>query len=215
MSHYGGLDLSARRTTGSTRPKVVSDERTAVQSDFSPVPLDVVRDYLRVQHTQDDTQLQDLTQSAADIFADRLNHHLRQQTRRVTFDRLKRRYRVPSIPVSSLDAVETVNEGTATSETLADWYLHPTEPKEIRLTSDGTTLQDEWQVIRFEYTAGYASQTDVPDDVQITLAKMVADMYEYRTSKGEGLNRQLTEQPMQWKELLRAHEAPYYGQPSD
>lgn len=198
--------------TDKAPPILLRDERISVDTDFDPVSINAVRDYLNVAHTEDDVLIKGLISSAVGIFEDRTSHYLKDQTRRVGFDRYATRYRIPAMPVRSLTAVETVDDSTVTMETLSEWYLEETAPKEIAAT-DSADVSSGFDVIRFEYTAGYASATNVPRDVQIVLKKMISDMYEYRTSEGEGLNRTLDEQPMQWEDLITPLQVPYYSQP--
>lgn len=199
--------------TDTQAPTLLADEQVSVQSSFLAVGLSDVEDYLMISHSQDSSMIADLIRTAMEQFEAHTSHYLEEQTRRAVFAPRPTHIRLPAQPVSSLDKVETVDEGSATQESASDWYLMGTSPPEVRLKGSGSVSSGEWQEIRFEYTSGYSSANDVPHSIQTVLKKMVSDLYEYRTTKGEGLNRTLSEQPFPWKDMLAPHKTPYYSQP--
>lgn len=201
-----------RSTNSQTRPRLLSDVQESVQTDIQVPEMSDLEGYLSLASGTDTDLLAALRNSAKEQFSSITGHYVDQQTRRIAFDTYAERYRIPSKPVSSLDAVETVDEGSVTSETVGDWWLEDsTSPNEIR-AKDAASLTNPYDAVRFDYTAGYASKSDVPQRVITVLKKMVLDMYEWRSS-GEALEETLEEVPAQWTQMAQGLKVPYVQQP--
>lgn len=193
-------------------PTLLRDEQVSLDTKHVDSVLPSAQAYLSLGD-MDAKMVVGLIDTAVRHFESYTSHYINDQTRRIAFDRAVSRYRIPAKPVRSLDAVETVDEGAATTETIGDWYLFEAMPPEIRQSDSGADLSSDYQMIRFEYTAGYTDFKSVPDNVKTIIKKMVADLYEYRASKEEPLDNSLEETPLQWKDLLASAQVPYYAQP--
>lgn len=193
-------------------PVLLRDEQTAVNDKHIDGMLSETQGYLSLGSI-DSRMVVRLIDVAVGHFESYTSHYINDQTRRIAFDRAVTRYRIPAQPVRSLDAVETVDEGSATSETIGDWYLHDVMPPEIRESDSGADLATDFQMIRFDYTAGYSDFSSVPEEVKTILKKMVADLYEHRASKEEPLENSFEEVPMGWKDMLGSVQTPYLAQP--
>jgi uncharacterized phiE125 gp8 family phage protein len=192
-------------------PTLLQDERLSVTSSFPSVSASDLQEYLSLGSV-DKGLLESLEKSARKRFASMTGHYVNEQTRRIAFDRFAHRYRIPSAPTNSLDTVETTYQGTVTTETLGDWWLEESvAPVEIRAT-DEADITTPYDVVRFEYTAGYAAATDLPERLKTVIKKMVGDLYEYRLSKGN-FEEALEESPAQWKTIMQGLKVPYLQQP--
>lgn len=203
--------MATHRSTTS-RPRLLSDTQVSVQSAHKVPVIPELEDYLSLPRGTDGTMLKGLRDSAKEQLASMTGHYVDQQTRRAAFDVYAERYRLPSAPVSSLDKVETTDEGSLTTETVSEWWLEDSvTPTEIR-AKDAAGLTNPYDAVRFEYTAGYATRDDIPQRIETTLKKMIVDMYEWRAS-GEVLENTLEEVPAQWKPMMQGIQVPYAGQP--
>lgn len=197
ISHH----RNAKRLTHlPSRVHLTSDERVSVDTDITPVSTDDLKAYLVIEHSDDDALLEALLDTAVAEFEARTNHYLDEQTRAATYDGVTDSFRIPAKPFGSLAKVESLDEGAATDEGASNFYVAGTEPAEVRIKR-GTSFEHPLQEIKITYTCGYSSASAVPAQVVMILKKMVADLYEFRTSVHQDgqIPREL---PMQWKEML-------------
>lgn len=189
-------------------PRLLSDEQTSLTTSISLLTTADLKDYLEITHSEDDTQIDAHLATARDYFDRISGHRLDRQERQALFDRASRIYELPSKPFVSLDAVESLDEGTATSEGTSNFYVYGTDAPEVKVKR-AFAWSAPLDAVRFTYTAGYTSASDVPAGVAEVLKKMVSDLYEFRTSVHQEGNvpRELV---MTWKELLTPYSVPKF-----
>lgn len=187
-------------TTERREVRLISDSLVSVDTDIDPVTTAEVKEYLVIEHSDDDTLLDLLRTTAVSEFERMTSHYLDEQTRAATFNGAAPEYRIPAIPFGSLTKVESLDEGSATDEGASNFYVSGARPARVRIKR-GTSFEHPLQEVKITYVCGYATTGDVPEQVKMILKKMIADLYEFRTSVHQEGNipREL---PMKWEDLI-------------
>lgn len=180
-------------------PRLLSDDLVSTDTEVSVLSLSALKDYLEVTHSEDDEQIEGHLATARDLFGRLSGHRINEETRRALFDRASEVYEMPSRPVNAVTGFEKLDEGTATALDIDHVYTYGTDAPEVR-TKRAFAFSGPLDAVRFEYTAGYTSPSEVPDGIVEVLKKMVSDLYEFRTSVHQEGNipRELV---MTWKEI--------------
>lgn len=201
---YGARHSQRHLTRQKRRVALRRDVLDTKEEQFEPVSLKALKDHLVIDHNDDDSLLDDLRATAVYHFEDITSHYLVKQTRQASYDGAPPCWKIPARPFVSLTKVESIDQGTATDEGNTDnFYVTESNPARV-CSKRGTSIEHPHQQIRITYVAGYASQDEIPPPIVTAIKKMVADLYEYRTSKGM-VEDQLEDLPFKWKELLQPH----------
>ena len=187
-------------TEKKSSPVLISDEHQTTVTSLTVVSTSDLKDYLEVTHSEDDTQIDSHLLTAIDWFERITGHMVNEQTRKAIFDRESNEFELPSMPVSSIDSVDASEEGTKTSQTISNFYLYGSSPPCVRV-KDTHSWGHPLDSVEITYTAGYSDVGDVPPGVKEMLKKMVADLYESRSSITEESGTP-SELPMNWKSML-------------
>jgi uncharacterized phiE125 gp8 family phage protein len=150
--------------------------------DIEPVTLAEMKKHLRVEHTDDDDEINSIIKSAREWVEDETGRVLIEQTWRLTLTRaanLAGRVLLPvtnahvncaseillhKSPVIAIDSVVTVDSaGTETTITTTDYQLRQADSKWPKIFGlNGTIFAAD--TTRIEFRAGYAVRTTSPSD---------------------------------------------------
>lgn len=181
-------------------PVLISHTRQSTTAKHTALSLADAKDFLEIGHTDDDAQISAHIKAARDIFRRHTGHYLDDQVRRAEWDQAASRMNLPAMPVRSVTAVETLYQGSATSMDPANFFLHGSQPPDLRAKS-AVSFPSPRDTFAAEFDAGYASASDVPDGIEEVLRRMVADMFENRVSQSSETGT-ADELPMSWKRMM-------------
>jgi uncharacterized phiE125 gp8 family phage protein len=195
---FGALSRGSRRTEVIRERDV---EKSLITEHQFP-SLEDIKDQLSIGHSQDDTHLSSLRDAIVDYFQRVTGHHIHEAEREVTFDGVKRKYRIPRTPWDTLVSVTVSDEGTDESVDTADFFVSPGPPVTVELKSDKSIPSGDRT--RIKYEIGYADEESIPPGIEQALKVMITDVYENRTSVP--ISAQTLEAvPFDWEALTRPY----------
>ena len=137
-----------------------------------PITTAVMKAYLKIDYSDEDTLIDSLINSAWKEVEGYLGRKIGSQTLRATWQRYAQKTRVPYPPISSITTVKLKNGNTTTTLTENDdYYLHGDDDKWIEFTSIDS------QILIVDFVAGYST---VPEAILTAIKRIVANVYEYR-----------------------------------
>lgn len=176
-----------------------------------PLTATVVKNWLKVDFTTDDTLITSLIQAAREVVEEYTGLKLFTQTVAEKWDEwpagddLYNRFSGLSLscfPVQSITSITYV-DGAGSSQTLSS-TLYDTDlvsrPCRIAPDYDDTwpTTLLEMNAITVTYVAGYAATTDIPEAIKTAMLLMIAQWYDNRTDS-------VRKMPMASESLLRPY----------
>ena len=164
---------------------------TRVTAGSVPVSLADAKEYLRVDHDEDDAVIAALTSAACNSVAENVGRVLTAEQWIVSIDSVYGDFEFPLAPVQSVDAIEYFDaDDQAQTADVSDFYLFKDEDKATLRAKAGkswpaTARRDD--AISITFTVGMQS---VPDGL-ISAAKMLlGHWYETRSAVSSGQTSQ-------------------------
>lgn len=148
-------------------------------SSTALVGIDAARDYLGITNNEKDELITLLINSATKQIENWCNRHFISATYTETFDgENKKNLYLRERPIT---AVASVKDDTTTLTVDEDYYAYMSEGRIMK--ASGVWI-DSPQNYTVEYTAGYTSLADVPDDIQLACLMIVASAYNVKNRAG-------------------------------
>lgn len=165
--------------------------RVVTKATTLPVSLDEARGFARVSHTEDNTLIGDLLQTAFDWLQPPfgcLRMSLATQTLRLDLPcwptwarwRSQHRLELPAGPVQSVASVKYFDENNVDQTVSPAEYFLDNDVLMFAETFNEPSLYDRPSAVRIEYDAGYADAAAVPEMVKTAIKQCVAHWYENR-----------------------------------
>lgn len=149
----------------------------------------MVKQFLRVEHNEDDGLIDVMIQSATQQIEDMTRRALTTRTYRLYLDRFpmgRGAIVVPRPPMVSVSSITYVaSDGTSTVLPTANYRVVATrEPGEIEPAYGYSwpTVRRQSHAVTVEFVCGYGDEDDVPQPLATAIMQTVADLYEHRES---------------------------------
>lgn len=166
---------------------------TTSDPDAEPLTTAEAKDYLRLTHDTEDTEIADMIKAARHTVEARTRLRLITQTVRLTLNAFPTHIQIPVWPVQSIDSITYLNSsGVSTELDAADYQLitscKPNEIAPAYLLSWPTTRAD-YDAVSVDLIVGYgAARSDIPYGIRRANLLLIADFYEYRENTIVGAN---------------------------
>ncbi len=165
-------------------------ELTVVTPPATELNLATVKNYLRIDFTDDDTLLTTLIQSARERAEQYCNRAFITQTLGAYYDKIERSFGLPRAPIQNVSSVQLIYlDEVSNLNANADYFVLGNQDKWITITATTYNLPPGFSpgddISRYHlnvtYTAGYGnSWTSVPAGIQEAIMKMAGAAYELR-----------------------------------
>lgn len=181
---------------------------TTVQPVREPVSLQELRDWARVDLTDDDALLDALIKNARQAAENFLWRRLITQTVEYRLDRFPSVIRVPIAPVQAVASI-SYNDGAGAAQTLAgSGYTVDSKSEPCRIVP---AYQQTWpdtlghlNDVTVTLTAGYGADAEtVPEPIRTAILILAATWYEHREAVMFGATPSVV--PLSAEHLLRPH----------
>lgn len=196
---FGALTRDTGRRREVIRERDVEVDRL---TEHSFPTLSSLKDQLNISHSEDDSHLKALRSAVVDYFQRVTGHHIHEAKREVTFDGVKRKYRIPRTPWGTLVSATVSDEASDESVDTADFFVSPGPPVTVEVKSDQSMPVGDRT--RLEYKVGYSNTDNIPEGVEQSLKVMVTDVYENRSSVPIS-GQTLEAVPFDWEALTRPY----------
>lgn len=147
-----------------------------------PVSLAELKQHLRVEHADDDAAITDYGLAARRAVEARGQLALMMQQWRLTLDRAPAGIlTLPRAPAFAIDTIVVVRRTGVLDPVDAELYDFEPGPQ-ARLISRGNWPYSDRLVagVRIEFTAGWATPADVPEELRLAVKMLAAHFYENR-----------------------------------
>lgn len=157
--------------------------RVVTDNTLSPIGVDEIRDYLRIDHTTDDELLDALSKTATKAAEVYLWKPIMAKTYELSYATYKSEVdlQYPATAVSSISYYDTDNNDTALVEG-TDYNVYLTvDPVKIEF-ENSLDVYDRPDAIRIRFTVGATDPNDVDPMILQAIRWAVAEMYERRVN---------------------------------
>lgn len=161
-------------------------QRTGFNREQLPVELGEIKNYCRVDHTEDDYLLNDLIRTATNILEEYLDKTFITNQYTVQYEvepRFIDALWLPKEPLQSIDEFRYYNDDNTFNIWPSSEYYVDTRTSRI-VANDGFVMPSaDRQFIAYEvdYVAGYGdTPTDIPESIRTAIRQYVAMLYENR-----------------------------------
>ncbi|MFD2704080.1 head-tail connector protein [Salibacterium lacus] len=150
-----------------------------------PVSLGALKDHLRIEHDDEDVSLESYLKAATKHAEQVLTYRaFMTQTWQLILSDFQDEILLPYPPLQSVNKVTYRGKAGEEHEVDASMYIVDTdsEPGRIVRKKDKSwpTDLDQHNSVTIEFTAGYASSDDIPENFKIGLLMLTAHFYENR-----------------------------------
>jgi len=178
----------------------------SVAPTAEPVSLSDQKNYMKSPPSADDALITLLIKAVRSQLEKKLNRAFLNQTLIASFRGPMKFCALPRAPyvASSLSKVEFVVDGTATVQTLTDFFVDDSaHPAILWKNGQGTLYSDSKGYVRVTYQAGYTVST-LPPELQVAVMRIVDDLYEQRGDilVGNAVARAINDSRSMWEHLV-------------
>lgn len=153
------------------------------------VPTALVKQYLRVEHNEDDALIDTMILSATQYIEDLTRRALTTRTYDLYLDRFpngRAPIVIPRPPLASVSSITYVaTDGTSTTHPSSEYLVTTTaEPGEIEPAYGywWPSTRRQRHAVRVRFVCGYGDEDDVPQPLVTAIMQTCADFYENRES---------------------------------
>ena len=167
--------------------------QATAQPTTQAVSLTEAKQHLRVESTFDDTQIEALIDAAQEWVESYTTRRLVQTEYRWTISgfpgKASESLRLPLSPVSAVDLIE-YTDGAGNTQTFTDFQADLDVDPSIILPGQGggwpSAANDTLDAVKVDFTAGYASDADVPRSLKQAMLLLIGHWYEHREAVSVG-----------------------------
>lgn len=162
-----------------------------------PVPLSEMLKHLRLEHHDEDTEIEGFLASARGFIESNSGRILFTSTYRQTMDRFpchNQAIEILRAPVQSISSITYVDADGATQTLTASDYRVDLDGPLCRITptygESWPTTQIVTAAVKVTFVAGWATQDSIPADLKLAVKSMAAMLYKFRgdeSKAAEGL----------------------------
>lgn len=147
-------------------------------SDAWPVSVVDAREQLNIIGSDDDAMITRAIGAATRKFERHTRRALLEQSYRLEIENNNGPIEIPRPPLVSIDSIKSKQQLTDSWTTVAaDDYTLQSSREPAQITWDSGTTPPYVQI---DFTCGYATSDDVPEDYRMSILQLVAFMYENR-----------------------------------
>ena len=163
-----------------------------VEPTSEPVTLTEAKAHCRIDTTADDTLVSSLITAARLWCESRLGQQIMPATYRCKIDAFTSHVvELPYPPLTAVSSITYVDSSGSTQTLSSAMYTTDTDSKPGRVFSvyaeTWPTTRDQLQAITITYTAGYASESVVPQPIKQAILLLVGHWYENREASVVGV----------------------------